>query len=79
MASLTDYFERKNEDAPKPKFLYGDRVPCSVCCIVFSFFFFSLSIPSTLSPSSALYRTRLRMIEHLYLHGCLTPLQCAIL
>ena len=26
MASLTDYFERKNEDAPKPKFLYGDRV-----------------------------------------------------
>ena len=26
MASLTDYFERKNEDAPKPKFNYGDRV-----------------------------------------------------
>jgi len=26
MANLTDYFNRKNEDAPRPKFLYGDRV-----------------------------------------------------
>jgi hypothetical protein len=26
MASLTDYFERKNEDAPRPKFTLGDRV-----------------------------------------------------
>ena len=26
MASLTDYFERKNAEAPRPKFNYGDRV-----------------------------------------------------
>jgi hypothetical protein len=26
MASLTDYFARKNVDAPRPKFTLGDRV-----------------------------------------------------
>jgi hypothetical protein len=26
MASLTDYFARKNADAPRPKFTLGDRV-----------------------------------------------------
>jgi hypothetical protein len=26
VSSLTDYFNRKQEDVPKPKFVFGDRV-----------------------------------------------------